>query len=68
MRNYILESLSDEELLVIAKNTDINLLLKPIKQKNKYYAQYISSLGRPDKKICTCKEKFTFLFCQALIY
>lgn len=56
MRNYILESLSDEELLVIAKNTDINLLLKPIKQKNKYYAQYISSLGRLDKKSALVKK------------
>ena len=42
---YPLNLLSNEELLIIAKNSDYNLMLGPFKRDSKQYAQYNSFLG-----------------------
>lgn len=49
--NYsLLEKLSDEDIKVISRNIDLELLLHPIKQNSKKYAKKSSILGRLDKK------------------
>ena len=49
--NYsLLENLSDDELQVISRNIDLDMLLQPIKQNSKQYARQSSVLGRVEKK------------------
>ena len=49
--NYsLLENLSDDELQVISRNIDLDMLLQPIKQNSKQYARQSSVLGRLEKK------------------
>lgn len=50
MDKSILENFTDDELLVLVHNIDVNELLQPIKQNNRRYAKYISRLGRLDRK------------------
>lgn len=46
----ILEKLSDEDIEIISQNTDLRLLLDPIKQNPKRYSKYTPMLGRLEKK------------------
>lgn len=41
----ILEKLSDEDIKIVIKNTDLGFMLEPIKQNSKHYARYTKILG-----------------------
>lgn len=45
-----LELLGDEELLVACKNTDLSLLITPMKDRPKFYEKYTKRFERLDKK------------------
>lgn len=46
----IINELSEEDIEVISKNIDLDILLHPIKHNTKYYKRYTRRLGRMDKK------------------
>ncbi|MDD4295844.1 MAG: hypothetical protein PHC69_02675 [Ruminiclostridium sp.] len=46
----ILDGLTDDDIEIICRNADLNMMLEPIKQNGRHYARYVSRLGRLDKK------------------
>ena len=48
----ILDKLDIRDIQIACKNADIEILLKPIKERPDFYKKYVKQLGsnRPDKK------------------
>lgn len=50
MDENILNELTDEDIQILCKNADLDMMMAPIKYNGKRYAKYVAQVGRLDKK------------------
>lgn len=50
MDENILNELTDEDIQILCKNADLDMMMAPIKYNGKQYAKYVAQVGRLDKK------------------
>lgn len=46
----VLDNLNEADIKILCKNTDIDMMLEPIKHNGKQYAKYATQLGWMKKK------------------